>query len=102
MKGLEDWFNNILVVIVGVVVTGLWGFRERVHADRYEKMTLRMSSLEKDVERMEIESSVMAERVSHIAEGQKEIQTDVKMILQTLNTMVGSCSVCDNNTKRIK
>jgi hypothetical protein len=102
LKDLEDWFNNLFAIVVGVVVTGLWGFRERVHADRYEKMTARLSSLEKDFERMEIESSVMAERVSHMADGQKEIQTDVKAILQTLNTMVGSCSVCDNNSKRIK
>jgi hypothetical protein len=102
VKDLEDWFNNLVAIVVGVVVTGLWGFRERVHADRYEKMTLRMSSLEKDVERMEIENSVMAERVHNISESQQEIKTDVKEILKAVNTMAGSCMVCDQNSKRIK
>lgn len=102
MKDLEDWFNNLVAVVVGLVVTGLWGFRERVHADRYEKMTIRMSSLEKDVERMEIENSVMAERVHNISEGQQEIKKDVKEILKAVNTMAGSCMVCDQNAKRIK
>ena len=102
MRDIEDWFNNILAIVVGVVITGLWGFRERVHSDRYENMTLRMTALEKDVERMEIENSVMHERVNHISESQQEIKQDVKEILTKLNTMIGACTICDNNSRRVK
>lgn len=102
MKDIEDWFNNIIAIVVGVVITGLWGFREKVHADRYEMMTQRMTSLEKEFEQMDKDSSVMAERVSNVAEQQQEIKQDVKEILTKLNTMIGACTVCDNNSRRVK
>lgn len=102
MKTLENWLGELAITLVGLVISALWIFREKTHGDRYKDLTVRITCLERDVERMEIENSVMAERVSNMADNQQEIKQDVKEILKTVSTMAGACTNCDSNSRRIK
>jgi len=88
MKELFDNFTEtVMGIIVGMFVTGLWGFRELTHSQRYSDVKVKLMELETDLNDLQNEHDVIVERVNNIYTKQREIGDDVKSILKTVTEL---------------
>ena len=83
MKELVDeWLSTGVATVLGLIVTGLWGFRERTHGERYTDMKKKLDTVNSELTDLQKEHSVIVERVNSIASRQEKIADAVDKTLQ--------------------
>lgn len=84
---VEEWFATAVATVIGLVLTGLWGFRERTHRERYSDVTTRLTAVESELDDLQTEHAVINERVNTIAERQEKIGCNVEKILDSVTRL---------------